>query len=142
MNGYPLRLNDLDYPTQGNDKSYENFFNFCKCKSCLMECLQQSKVILTADAKSTTSYFLGLTFLGIIMSVSDLRWQCRSLIKKSNGFNSGGVQYVWKISSTGIDRRFVRNIIKIPLLTFILFFKLFWTYKCPSVGSIFEDRDM
>ena len=33
---------------------------------------------------STTSYFLGLTFLRITMSLSDLRCKSRSLIKKSD----------------------------------------------------------
>ena len=54
-----------------------------------------------ADAKSTPSYFLRLTFLGVKMSLWDLQLQVWSLNKEIRGFlNIGGVQYVQKLSST------------------------------------------
>ena len=55
--------------------SYSNQTRFCQ-PSPLRTKFRGNNMLLgqkLADAKSTTSYFLGLTFLGIIMSLSDLQ---------------------------------------------------------------------
>ena len=52
--------------------------------------------LLGADAKTTQSYFLGSTSIGIIMQLSDLWWQYWSEIKKAELCYFGGVKYVGK----------------------------------------------
>ena len=69
-------------------------------------------------AKSTPSYFLGLTFLGIISHCQTYNDNVCPKLKNYEVCNIGGIQYVLKINSTGID-----GIVD-------LFSKLefFWTY--------------
>ena len=54
------------------------FYNLTNVTHVLRKTTESKNQLSTADAKSTPSYFLGPTFLGILMQLSDLWWQYRS----------------------------------------------------------------
>ena len=83
------------------------------------------------NTKSTPSYFLGPTSIGIIMSLLDLWWQYRSEIIKPSICNIGGVKYVRQPSSTHIKQRIVRNIIFIGQIALptLIYYKTVTTSK-------------
>ena len=87
------------------------------------------------DAKTTGSYFIGPTYLSIIMYLSDIWWQYRSMINLSELCPAGGIKYVLKFLQPYTRIRYLSLTVKPlafllePFLLFNIFYQFQLTMK-------------